>query len=74
MRIGKILVHFVMVFVVTFAVTASITALYGRIVHGACGLNLENAVVFGMIFGIMFTWLEVRRIERDEDEDDNPYD
>lgn len=74
MRIGKILVHFITVFIVAFTSTAAVTAFYGRIVHGACGLNLENAIIFGIIFGILFTWLESKRIERDEDEDDNPYD
>lgn len=74
MRIGKILVHFISVFIIAFSITAITTALYGRIVHGACGLNIENAIIFGLIFGVVFTWSEKRRIERDEDEDDNPYD
>ncbi len=74
MRIGKILIHFIMVFIIAFTVTAAVTALYGRILHGACGLDLEKAIVFGSVFGVMFTWAEARRIERTEDEDDNPYD
>ena len=74
MRIGKILLHFGIVFTITFLVTAATTALYGRIVHGACGLNLENAIIFGLIFGVVLTWQEVRRLDREEDEDDNPYD
>jgi hypothetical protein len=74
MRIGKIILHFITVFIITFSITAITTALYGRIVHGSCGLNIENAIIFGLIFGVVFTWSEKRRIERDEDEDDNPYD
>jgi membrane protein implicated in regulation of membrane protease activity len=74
MRIGKILLYFGTVFLIAFLVTAVVTALYGRIVHGACGLNWENAIIFGLIFGAILTWTEVRRMDRDEDEDDNPYD
>ena len=74
MRIGKILLHFIVVFAVAFLVTAAVTALYGRIFHGACGVSWENAVVFGFIFGIVFAWQEARRLDRDEDEEDNPYD
>ncbi|MFA6619293.1 MAG: hypothetical protein WCT23_09525 [Candidatus Neomarinimicrobiota bacterium] len=74
MKIGKMLVHFVKVFILAFLSTAAVTALYGRIVHGACGVNFENAIIFGILFGILFTWLEGERLERDEDEQDNPYD
>jgi hypothetical protein len=51
-----------------------VTAIYGRIVHGACGVSWENAILFGLIFGIILTWQEARRLDRDEDEEDNPYD
>ncbi|MEA2078123.1 MAG: hypothetical protein U9O95_08915 [Candidatus Marinimicrobia bacterium] len=74
MRFGKILLHFGSVFLITFLITAVVTALYGYIVHGACGLNWENAIIFGLIFGVILTWMESRRLDRDEDEDDNPYD
>jgi len=74
MRIGKMLLHFGMVFLITFLVTAVVTALYGRIFHGACGLSWESAIINGFIFGIILTWMEARRIDRDEDEADNPYD
>ena len=74
MRIGKMILYFGMVFVVTFLITAVVTALYGRIIHGACGLNWETAIINGLIFGFILTWMEARRIDRDEDEVDNPYD
>ncbi len=74
MRIGKILLHFGVVFSIAFLITAAVTALYGRIFHGACGVSWENAFIFGIIFGIVLTWQEARRLDRDEDEEDNPYD
>ena len=74
MRIGKMLLHFGMVFLITFLATAVVTALYGQIVHGACGLNWESAIINGFVFGFILTWMEARRIDRDEDEADNPYD
>ena len=74
MRISKMLLYFGMVFLITFLITALVTALYGRIVHGACGLNWETAIINGFIFGFILTWMEARRIDRDEDEADNPYD
>lgn len=74
MRFGKILLHFSVVFSIAFLATAAVTALYGRIFHGACGVSWENAVIFGLIFGIVMTWQEARRMDRDEDEEDNPYD
>jgi hypothetical protein len=74
MRIGKILLHFGVVFTISFLTTAAVTAIYGRIVHGACGVSWENAILFGLIFGIILTWQEARRLDRDEDEEDNPYD
>jgi len=66
MNIKKLLVTFVGIFVLALVVTAITTYLYSLIAHGAGVIDLETSFRFAIIFGIIFTWMEVRERKKKE--------
>jgi len=66
MNIKKLLVTFVGIFVLALVVTAITTYLYSLIAHGAGVIDWETSFRFAIIFGIMFTWMEVRERKKKE--------
>jgi uncharacterized membrane-anchored protein len=64
MNIKTLLVDCVTVFAVSLIVSAIVTLLSNLIVHGASTIDWETSVRFAILFGIIFPWIETRRIRR----------
>ena len=60
MNFGKIVLQFLLTLVITFLTTAIVSFLYSLVVHSEGKADWESAVRFGIIFGILFTWLHFR--------------
>ena len=65
MNVKRLLVVFVAVFALTFIVTGTVTLLWNLIFHGASTIDWETSFRFGIVFGIVFSWIETRRARSD---------
>lgn len=65
MQLKTILTEFVTVFVVTFVAAVIVTFLYSLIVHGAGQVDWGTAFELGVIFGIVFLWLDARKSKKE---------
>ena len=63
MNIKRLLVVSVTAFAVTLIVSAIVTLLWNFIVHGASTIDWETSFRFAIVFGIIFAWIETRRIK-----------
>ena len=61
MNIKKLLVDFVTVFAVSLVVSVVVDLLWNLIVHGASTIDWETSFRFGIVFGIIFSWIATRR-------------
>ena len=63
MNIKRLLVEFVAVFAVALVTVALVTFLWNLIGHGAITVDWETSFRFAIMFGIILTWTETRRIK-----------
>jgi hypothetical protein len=63
MNIRRLLVESVTVFAVTLILSVMVTLLWNLGVHGAGTIDWETSFRFAILFGIIFPWLETRRIK-----------
>lgn len=63
MNIKRLLVEFVAVFAVALVTVALVTFLWNLIGHGAITVDWETSFRFAIMFGILLTWMETRRIK-----------
>ena len=61
MIIRRVLVDFLNVFVLTLIVSVIVTLFSNLIVHGASTIDWETSFRFGIVFGIIFSWIATRR-------------
>jgi hypothetical protein len=61
MKTVKMIKEFFLMGIIVFVVTAVVSFLYSLIAHGTGVVDWENAVRFGVIFGVVFTWMNRRR-------------
>jgi hypothetical protein len=61
MNVKRLLVVFVAVFALAFIVTGAVTLLWNIIIHGASTIDWETSFRFGIVFGIIFSWIATRR-------------
>jgi hypothetical protein len=64
MNIKRLLLDFVTLSAVTFIITGIVTLLWNLIFHGASTIDWETSFRFGIVFGIVFSWIETRRARR----------
>ena len=62
MNIKKLLVDFVTVFAVSLIVSVIVTLLLNLIVHGANTIDWETSFRSAILFGIIFTWINTRKV------------
>jgi hypothetical protein len=62
MNIKKLLVDFVTVFAVSLIVSVIVTLLLNLIVHGASTIDWETSFRSAILFGIIFTWINTRKV------------
>lgn len=61
MKITKWIGDFLLIGAITFVVTAVVSFLYSLIAHGTGIVDWGYSIRFGIIFGIVFTWMNRRR-------------
>lgn len=61
MNIKKLLPDFVTVFAITLLVSVIVTLLWSLSVHGAHTVDWETSFRLAVIFGVLVTWMEMRR-------------
>ncbi|HOM95019.1 MAG TPA: hypothetical protein PKV90_07740 [Candidatus Saccharicenans sp.] len=61
MKALKILMDFFLIAIITFVVTALVSFFYSLIAHGSGQWDLELAVRFAVILGIILSWLDQRK-------------
>lgn len=61
MKITKRIGDFLLIGAITFVVTAVVSFLYSLIAHGTGIVDWGYAIRFGIIFGVVFTWMNQRR-------------
>jgi hypothetical protein len=49
------------VFAVSMIVSVIVGVLWSRIVHGTTTIDWETSLRFGILFGIVVSWIEARR-------------
>jgi hypothetical protein len=60
MKIKRVLISFVLFFILTFAVTTLVNFLWNLIFHSEASVSWEMSFRFGIILGILFTWMQER--------------
>jgi hypothetical protein len=61
MKIMQAIAYFVGVSVLTFLVSVIVTLLMNVALHGVCTVDWDTSVRSALLFGIMFSWMELRR-------------
>lgn len=61
MNLKRIVIDFLTIFVVVLIVTAIVTFLYSLIIHGSGEVDWGTAFQFGIIFGIVLTWINKKK-------------
>ena len=61
MRFKQAIIYFIGVFVLTFVVSAIVTLLFALTLHGASTIDWDLSFRNAILFGIMFSWMEIRR-------------
>ncbi len=56
---------FVVIFALAFVVTAAVSFLWSLLAHGAGVVDWGLAVRFGIIFGILLSWMGARQTKRE---------
>ncbi len=56
---------FVVIFALAFVVTAAVSFLWSLLAHGAGVVDWGSAVRFGIIFGILLSWMGARQTKRE---------
>ncbi len=64
MKVLSWLSEFALVFAITFVVAAAVSFLWSLIAHGSGVFDWGSAVRFGIIFGILFPWMNARSAKR----------
>lgn len=64
MNTAKLLIHFMTTFAVTFVVSVSVTLVWSLIAHGTGTIDWETSFRTAIVFGVIFSWMEMRRQTR----------
>jgi len=60
----RLIIGFVLYFVIVFIVAGVVTFLYSLIIHGQGIIDWQTAFIFAIIFGLVFSWMNVKQRKR----------
>lgn len=60
MRFKTMILEFAGLFILIFIIASVVSYLYSLLVHGAGQVDWESSVRFGIILGIVVTWINAR--------------
>jgi hypothetical protein len=63
MKFIELLKEFLLIFAVSFVVVAAVTYLYSLLIHSDGVIDWATAFRTSLTFGIVFTWLENRKVK-----------
>jgi len=58
MKIKRLLFSFIVIFAIAFAVTTIVNFLWNFIFHGAASVVWEMSFRWGIVLGILLTWMQ----------------
>lgn len=61
MTIKVLFIDFIILFVIALIVASMVTLLWNRVVYGAGAVDWAASFRFALIFGLVLTWIEMRR-------------
>ena len=66
MNIKQYVIDFVIMFAAVFLVNLAVTFLYSLIVHGSGIIDWETAIRFGIMLGLILTWMRRREKKQNQ--------
>ena len=61
----RLIIGFLVYFVIVLIVAALVTFLYSLVFHGQGVIDWQTAFTFSIIFGLVFSWMNVRKRKRE---------
>ena len=60
----KFIIGFVLYFIIVLIVASAVTFLYSLFAEGSGAFDWETSITFALIFGIIFSWMSLRRRQK----------